>query len=76
MIWAPYKTKMVGYKSLVTGKVYPSGPGGYVNHGHGGTVVYERKSGEYEEYTDLPADEYPYTAVYEDPDLTKPKWMK
>lgn len=65
--------KMVGYKSLVTGKVYPSGPGGYANHGWGGVKVFERKDGVYEEYKDLPADEYPYTAVYE---KILPKWMK
>lgn len=77
--WKPYKTKMVGYKSLKTGKVYPSGPGGYANHGYGGIKVVERKVEKtvvYDEYHDLPADEYPYTVVYEDPELSKPAWMK
>lgn len=72
----PYKTRPVAYKSLITGKTYKFGPGGYCNHGYGGVKVFERKDGTYDEYTDLPADEYPYTIVYEDPELSKPTWAK
>jgi hypothetical protein len=75
--WNPYKTRPAAYKSLVTGNVFEYGPGKYSNHGYGGIkTVFNPKTKEYEEYQDLPADEYPYTILYEDPVLSKPAWMR
>lgn len=40
-----------------TGKEYPIGDGGYINHGFGGV---------YRGFKDLPHDEYPYTIKYKE----------
>lgn len=77
-MWTPpYKTKAIAYKSTVTGKVYSMSE--YANHGNGGTKTFRvrEKDGSWVEVDrlDLPADEYPYEYVYEDPMSHKPKWM-
>ena len=69
----PYKTKMIGYRSKITGNFYSSDE--YTNHGYGGIKVVETKLG-LKEYKDLPQDEYPYSVEYEDLELSKPKWLK
>ena len=58
---APPKGKPKYFKSLVTGIEYSYDK--YINHGRGG-IYRERK--------DLPANEYPYTIVYE---IIKAKWQ-
>lgn len=59
----PKKFRPLWHESQVTGKRYAYDE--YTNHGYGG-IKYGFK--------DLPADEYPYTVIYED--RPKPKWME